>query len=165
MQPEPVYRLFAEHGIAYELCEHPAVFTCEEAERLVPELGGTKTKNLFLRDRKGKRHFLVVVGYDKSVDLSALAGLLGCGKLSLGSAQRLSDRLGVIPGSVTILALVNDLEHQVELVLDQVIAAADSLCCHPLVNTATVTLRREDLAKFLKVTGHQARVVEVPARV
>jgi Ala-tRNA(Pro) deacylase len=164
MQPEPLYKLFADNGIEYDVCEHPAVFTCDEAERLVPEMEGTKTKNLFLRDRKGKRHFLVVVGYHKSVDLKALSDVIECSKLSLGSAQRLADRLGVIPGSVTILALMNDPDHQVELVLDEPIAQADALRCHPLVNTATVSLKRDGLESFLNVTGHRPKVVDVPAR-
>ena len=164
MQAQPLYDFFSRHGIDYELCEHPAVFTCGEAEAHVPEMEGAKTKNLFLRDRKGTRHFLVVVGYDKSADLNALSKVLGCSKLSLGSPQRLADRLGVIPGSVTILALLNDTERQVELVLDKPIDEADSLCCHPLVNTATVSLRRAELDRFLELTGHRPRVVDVPAR-
>jgi Ala-tRNA(Pro) deacylase len=164
MQPEPLYKLLADNGIEYEVCEHPAVFTCDEAERLVPDMEGTETKNLFLRDRKAKRHFLVVVGYEKSVDLNALSKVLECSKLSLGSVQRLADRLGVVPGSVTILALMNDPNQQVELVLDEPIDQADALRCHPLVNTATVSLKRDGLDSFLKVTGHEARVVNVPER-
>lgn len=164
MLAQPLYDLFSRHGIDYDLSEHPAVFTCEEADQHVPEMDGAKTKNLFLRDRKGTRHFLVVVGYEKSVDLNALSKVIGCSKLSLGSAERLADRLGVIPGSVTILALMNDPEHQVELFLDRPIAEADSLCCHPLVNTATVCVTRPALDQFLSVTGHRPTVVDVPAR-
>ena len=95
MLAQPLYDLFSRHGIDYDLSEHPAVFTCEEAEQHVPEMDGAKTKNLFLRDRKGTRHFLVVVGYEKSVDLNALSKVIGCSKLSLGSAERLADRLAV----------------------------------------------------------------------
>ncbi|MFA5507686.1 MAG: prolyl-tRNA synthetase associated domain-containing protein [Vulcanimicrobiota bacterium] len=164
MQVEPIYDLFARYGIEYQRCEHPAVFTCEEAERLVPEMDGVKTKNLFLRDRKGTRHFLVVVGYEKNVDLNTLSKVIGCSKLSLGSAERLADRLDVIPGSVTILALLNDADHQVELFLDTPIAEAHALCCHPLVNTATVSLTRPALDRFLSVTGHRPVVIDVPAR-
>lgn len=164
MQAEPLYKLLSEHGIEYECCEHPAVFTCEEAERLVPDMEGAKTKNLFLRDRKGKRHFLVVVGYEKSVDLNALSKEIGCSKLSLGSAERLADRLGVVPGSVTILALMNDPEHQVELILDKSIAQAAAVRAHPLVNTATISLSRRALDRFLAVTGHEKNVLEVPGR-
>ena len=164
MQAEPLYALFREHEIELDVVEHPAVFTCEEAERWVPDVEGLPTKNLFLRDRKGERHFLVVVGDEKSVDLKALSQVLGCSKLSLGSADRLQRCLGVSPGSVTLLALMNDSEKQVELILDRPMYEAASLRCHPLVNTATVSLKREQLETFLGVTGHRIRVAEVPAR-
>lgn len=121
-----------------------------------------RTKNVFVRDRPGKRHFLVVVGYDKRVDLKALAEVLDTSKLSLGSSERLLQHLGVEPGSVTILGLFNDREQKVELVLDQPIAAAASVRCHPLVNTSTLELEAEGLARFLAATGHQPRVIEVP---
>lgn len=159
-----IYDFLQEHQVAYERYDHPAVFTCEEAERLVPDIDAAKTKNLFVRDRKGKRHFLVVVGYEKSVDLNALSKVLGCSKLSLGSEQRLSTHLGVKPGSVTILALMNDTENNVELVFDIPISEAVALRCHPLINTATLSLTRQDLNRFLEVTGHQLTTVDVPAR-
>ncbi|MGE0493709.1 MAG: prolyl-tRNA synthetase associated domain-containing protein [Vulcanimicrobiota bacterium] len=146
----------------YRRHDHPPVYTCEEAERLVPAMEAARTKNVFVRDRPGKRHFLVVVGYDKRVDLKALAEVLDTSKLSLGSSERLLQHLGVEPGSVTILGLFNDREQKVELVLDQPIAAAASVRCHPLVNTSTLELEAEGLARFLAATGHQPRVIEVP---
>ena len=90
-----IYQFFADHGIEYERHNHPPVFTVEEALRLVPPLPAAKTKNLFLRDRKGKRHFLVVVGYEKAVDLKALTSLLGVSKLGFASPQRLKRYLGI----------------------------------------------------------------------
>jgi Ala-tRNA(Pro) deacylase len=82
-----IYQFLADHDIEYERHDHPPVFTCEEAIRLVPPLPAAKTKNLFLRDRKGGRHFLVAVGYEKAVDLKALASLLGVSKLGFASAE------------------------------------------------------------------------------
>lgn len=164
MTESELYQYLEHHQVSYERYQHPAVFTCEEAERWVPEIDAAKTKNLFVRDRKGQRHFLVVVGYDKQVDLNSLGQVLGCSRLSLGSAQRLEDRLGVQPGSVTILALANDRENQVELVLDEPISKARAVRCHPLVNTATLSLERQALDRFLESTGHQPVVVEVPSR-
>jgi Ala-tRNA(Pro) deacylase len=70
-----IYRFLARHDIEHERHDHPPVFTCEEGSRLVPDLPATRTKNLFLRDRKGRRHFLVVVGYERAVDLKALSGV------------------------------------------------------------------------------------------
>ncbi len=152
-----------ELGIRYDRYEHPAVFTCDEARQWVPDMLATPTKNLFLRDRKGRRHFLVVVGYEKSVDLRSLAHMLEVDRLLLGSERRLQQYLGVSPGSVTLLALMNDLQNQVEVVLDEPIAQAPQLRCHPLVNTATLALQQEAIRRFLQATGHTPRVLDVPA--
>src|SRR3989339_1833630 len=96
-----------DHGIPFQRFDHPAVFTCEQAERIAPPMPGTHTKNLFLRDRKGARHLLVVVGYEKNVDLKALTALIGVDKLSFASPERLKTYLGVEPGAVSLLGLVN----------------------------------------------------------
>ena len=127
-------------------------------------MAAARTKNLFLRDRKGSRHFLVVVGYEKSVDLKKLTPLLGVDKLALGTPERMAEYLGVAPGSVTILGLANDLEGRVEVVFDETIGAAESLRCHPLVNTATLAISGPDIRRFLEATGHSLRVLDVPGR-
>jgi len=103
-----IFRFLEGNGIAYERCDHPAVFTCEEADRLVPPMEGAKIKNLFVRDKKGRRHFLVVVGYEKNVDLKSLSSIMGLSSLTMASPDRLKRYLGVDPGSVTILAVIND---------------------------------------------------------
>lgn len=154
-----------QHSIQYELFEHPAVFTCEEAEQLCPPMPGLATKNLFLRDRKGYRHFLVVVPYHKSVDLKALTSVLDIDKLSFASDERLQIHLGVTPGSVTLLGIACDASQAVEVILDTEIANAEALQCHPLRNTATLVLHKEEIQKFLTLTGHLPKVIEVPARV
>ena len=87
--PPDLYRFLEDHQIPYERVDHPPVFTCEEAERLVPPLPGAHTKNLFVRDRRGRRHFLVVVGWDKQIDLKELGKLLEVSKLGMASAERL----------------------------------------------------------------------------
>ena len=153
-----------QHQLSYLRKDHPAVFTCEESAALVSDLPGQRTKNLFLRDRSGKRHFLVAVPPEKSVDLKALAKEIGCSKLSLGSPQRLQDRLGVEPGSVTLLGLVNDPDGQVEVVLDLAITQADRVRCHPLVNTCTLSLEQDSLQRFFELTGHDPSVLEIPQR-
>lgn len=153
-----------QHGIDYENFEHPAVFTCEEAERLTPDMPGAHTKNLLLRDRKGNRHILVVVGYDKSVDLKELSTVLQESKLSFASPERLMEHLGVEPGSVTLLGLINDPDHQVEVILDTAIWNADALQCHPLINTATLVIEHKGIEKFLEATGHVHQVIDVPSR-
>ena len=159
-----IYQFLAEHDIAYQRYDHPPVYTCEEAEWLVPDMPAAKTKNLFLRDRKGRRHFLVVVGYEKSVDLKALCPLLGVSKLGFGSPERLQRYLGVDPGSVSILGLVNDVDGEVEVIVDEDLWGAEAFRCHPLVNTSTLDISRDDIQRFLEITGHRGRVLNVPGR-
>ncbi|MBW2059422.1 MAG: prolyl-tRNA synthetase associated domain-containing protein [Deltaproteobacteria bacterium] len=159
-----IYRFLSEHGIEYERQDHPPVFTCEEADRLVPPLPGAKTKNLFVRDRKGRRHFLVVVGYEKAVDLKALASLLGVNKLGFASPDRLRRYLGVDPGAVTILGLANDPAGEVEVVIDREIWNSKAFRCHPLVNTSTLVISKEGIQRFVEITGHALRILSIPGR-
>jgi len=149
--------------ISAERCEHPAVFTTAEAERHVPPLPGMKAKNLFLHDRQSGRNLLVVVPYAKRVDLKRLASTMGCGKLRFGSAEALLELLGITPGAVSLLALYNDRDQRVELVMDVDIWQASAVQCHPLVNTATMVVSHDNIERFIAATGHVARVLEVPA--
>src|SRR3989339_238772 len=154
----------SEHSIPFEKFDHPAVFTCEEAERLCPKMPGTATKNLLLRDRKGTRNFLVVVSYDTAADLRGLKDLLEVDKLSFASPERLKSLLGVEPGAVTLLGIVNDSEGKVEVILDEAIWNAQALQCHPLVNTATLGIPNEGIVRFLEATHHTPRILRVPSR-
>ncbi len=158
-----IYEFLQRHGIAYEKCEHPAVFTTEEAERLVPPLPGAHAKNLFVKDKKG-RFMLVVVGYEKSVDLKALGKVLEAKDLSFASPEKLKEFLGVEPGSATILGLLADTQSVVEVVIDEKIWNADAIQCHPLVNTATLVISHAGLETFLKATNHESKVIDVPSR-
>lgn len=159
-----IYKFLSENGIAYQRFDHPAVYTCEEAERLCPQMPGCGTKNLFLRDNAGKRHFLVVVDKEKSVDLNQLKNVIGVSKLSFASEERLQQHLGLTPGSVTLLGLVNDPSCAVELIIDEQIWN-QPLQCHPLVNTATLVIEADGVKKFLERTGHEPRIVNVPVRI
>jgi Ala-tRNA(Pro) deacylase len=152
-----------EHGIAATRHDHPPVMTVEESLRLVPPLPGAKTKNLFLRDKKGKRHLLVTVRHDLAVDLVALESVLGVRGLGFGSPERLSKYLGVTPGSVSLLALVNDKAKAVEFVIDRALWEASAIHAHPLRNDATLVIAHADLERFLAATGHTPRVIDVPA--
>jgi Ala-tRNA(Pro) deacylase len=157
-------RFLGEHEIHLERHEHPAVMTVEEADRLVPPLPAAKTKNLFLRDKKGRRHALVAVPSHCAVDLNALAGMIGYPGIGFASAERLAKHLGVDPGSVTILALANDPDHAVEFYIDRALWEADAVQAHPLVNTATMVVPHEALERFVAATGHHVNVVDVPRR-
>jgi Ala-tRNA(Pro) deacylase len=154
----------AKHDIHPARHEHPPVMTVEESLRLVPKFPGRKTKNLFLRDKKGRRHFLVTVPHDKAVDIDALADEIGVNGLGFGSAERLQKHLGINPGSVSLLALVNDEARAVEFVLDKALWDAEAVHAHPLVNTATMVIAHADLERFLAATGHPPRVLDVPAK-
>jgi Ala-tRNA(Pro) deacylase len=149
-------------GVAYARVDHPAVFTVEQSEALVPPMAGARTKNLFLRDKKGGRHLLLVAAHDKRVDLKRLGEQLQAKGLMFASDARLRHHLGVTPGAVSILALVNDTAHAVELHVDRDVWAASAILAHPLVNTATLALARADLERFLRDTGHPPQVIDVP---
>jgi Ala-tRNA(Pro) deacylase len=156
-------QFLTERRISLPRYEHPAVMTVEESDRLVPKLPGKKTKNLFLRDKKGLRHLLVTVPSERAVDLNRLGEVLEVGRLGFASAERLARHLGITPGSVSLLALLNDTAHKVEFVIDRALWGADAVQAHPLVNTATMVISHVDLERFLAATGHRPRIVDVPA--
>lgn len=159
-----IYHFLAQHHIEYDRYDHPPVFTCEEAERIVPELPAAKTKNLFLREKKGRYHFLVMVGYEKVVDLKALSNLLGVNKLTLASPERLRKYLVVDPGAVTILGIINDINNEVEVIVDEDLWSSQAFRCHPLVNTSTLVISKEHLERFLDVTGHTIKTLNIPGK-
>ncbi len=162
MDHPDLYRFLAENRIDFERCDHPAVFTVAEAARHVPPLPGAKTKNLFLRDKPGLRHYLVVVASDKQVDLRRLSAALGANRLSFGSPARLLAHLGVTPGAVSLLAVFNDPGHRVEVFVDADLWRADAFQFHPLVNTSTLVIPRAGMGRFLELTGHRLNLIEVP---
>ncbi|MGU5770517.1 prolyl-tRNA synthetase associated domain-containing protein [Aeromonas allosaccharophila] len=157
-----IYSLLDQLAIRYQRFDHPPVFTCEEASRLLPDLPAAKTKNLFLRDPKSERLFLVVSPEESRVDLKALATKLGVKRLSFGSPERLDAVLGLTPGAVTLLAMVRDSERTVELVVDEAIWQAEQVQCHPLVNTATLIIRLDDVRRLLTHLGRKATVMRLP---
>lgn len=158
-----LYAFFAAQGIAYERLDHPAVFTAEEADRLVPKARGAHAKNLLVEDRKTGRLFMLTVPFGKRTDLKATAKVLGTVKLSFASTETMLETLGVTPGAVSMMALINDRGGRITLVLDRVLSEADAVQCHPLVNTATLIVDQPDLRRFLEAAGHVPEVLEVPA--
>ena len=159
-----IYDYLEKHGISFQRFDHPAVFTTEESSKL-PPMPGAGTKNLFLRDGKGTRFFLVAVPHEKRVSLKDLGKIIGAKKLSFGSPELLKQYLGVEPGSVTLLGLIFDVDHKLEVIIDESLWKAEQIQCHPLVNTATNVIDHNGLEKFLKETGHEAMVIEIPERI
>jgi len=140
--------------------EHPAVFTCVEAELHRPDVPAVSTKNLFLCDKKARRFFLVVTACEKTVKLDKLASQLGVPHLRFGSEENLGRLLGVTRGSVTMMGLANDIEHVVELWIDAEIWKGEYFLSHPLVNTATLVLAKSELEGFFALTGHTLHLFE-----
>jgi Ala-tRNA(Pro) deacylase len=159
-----LYQFLADHQVEYQRYDHPAVYTVADVKRLVPPLPAARTKNLFLRDHKGRRHFLVIVPADKRVNIKALNTVIGSSRLSFGSANRLQKFLGVDPGSVTVFALVNDRDHKVEVIIDESLWERNAFQFHPLVNTSTLVVSHDNLKRFLTLTGHEVKVVGVPSQ-
>lgn len=156
---DSLLQMLEESAIPYQRFDHSPVYTVAQANALLPDLPGTATKNLFLRDRKGRRHFLLVGRDDQPIDLDILAKLVGVTKLSLASPERLVEYLKIDPGSVSILALINDEGHKVELLVEREVWQAAALLAHPLVNTATLVIPKSGLEKFLTLTGHTPRII------
>jgi Ala-tRNA(Pro) deacylase len=142
------------NGFAYQRMEHPAVFTCAEAELHRPELPAISTKNLFLCDKKARRFFLAVTACEKTVNLKSMAVQLRVPYLRFASEENLQRLLGVTRGAVTMMGLANDLQHRVELWIDAEIWQGEHFLSHPLVNTATLVLTKAELERFFVLTGH-----------
>jgi len=142
------------HGFTYQRIEHPAVFTCAEAEIHRPEQPAVSTKNLFLCDKKARRFFLAVTACEKTVKLDSLAKQLGVANVRFASEENLMRLLGVTRGSVTMMGLANDVEHVVELWIDAEIWQSGYFLSHPLVNTATLIVAKPELERFFALTGH-----------
>ncbi len=157
-----IYKFLDDHHIEYERHDHPPVYTVEDVDRLVPTLDAAKTKSLFLRDAKGLRHFLVMVRGEKRVDLKTLPDLLKSSRLRFGSPDHLKKYLGVDPGSVSLFAVVNDVGMGVEIIMDSALWMSDAFQFHPLVNTSTLVISRENVKRFLDITGHNAQILDVP---
>jgi Ala-tRNA(Pro) deacylase len=159
--PDELFAYLDGLGIAHKTVRHPPLFTVDEGRAVRAAIPGGHTKNLFLRDKKGVP-YLVVALEDAVIELRALHRLLGAsGRFSFGSAALMGELLGVTPGSVTPFAAINDTGGRVTVVLDAAMMIHDVLNFHPLVNTATTTVSRDDLLKFLAATGHAARIEAV----
>lgn len=159
MTPPELYAYLEDLGITYETEEHAAAFTIDEMRAM--GMNGPVCKNLFLRDAKGRQHFLVVLPGDKQADLRALAEALGSSKLSFASEERLMKHLGLTKGAVTPLAAIQDPDHTVQIVLDETLIGMDRLGVHPLVNTATLWMAGADLLRFIQSCGNPVKILSI----
>ncbi|MES1256613.1 MAG: prolyl-tRNA synthetase associated domain-containing protein [Acidobacteriota bacterium] len=158
---EPVYACLATLGIAYTRHEHPPIATAEAGAEYWAGIEAAHCKNLFMRNQKGTRHYLVILPYQKRADLRAVAEQIGDGKLSFASPERLLAHLGVTPGSVSPFGLLNDRDRAVRVFVDRDLAVAKLISFHPNVNTATVVLAYADFVRFLASRGYVAQPISV----
>jgi Ala-tRNA(Pro) deacylase len=161
MSEQPVYDRLAELGIPYERHEHPPLPTVEAAEEYWSAIDATHCKNLFLRNQKGDRHYLVVLQHSKKADLRSVADQIGDGKLSFASPERLQKHLGLTAGSVSPFGLINDRNHGVRVVLDRDLKQAQRLSFHPNINTRTLVISGDDFQRFLQACGNPVQYVTV----
>ena len=150
-----------ELGIKTTTVEHEAVFTVAESEQLEDRLPGGHTKNLFLKDAKG-RLFLVVAQCHTAINLKTLHKQIGCARLSFGKPDLLGEVLGIEPGSVSAFCTINDDQKRLQdVIVDEALMAYETINCHPLTNTATTAIAREDLLQFIRQCGHEPKIMSL----
>ena len=148
-------------GIASTRYEHPPIMTAEAAVEHWAGIDAAHCKNLFMRNQKGTRHYLVILGYLKRANLRAVSDQVGDGKLSFASPERLMAQLGVTPGSVSPFGLINDADHDVRVVIDRDLQSAERISFHPNINTATIVVAWPDFLRFLAACGNPVQYVSV----
>ncbi|MEP6915920.1 MAG: prolyl-tRNA synthetase associated domain-containing protein [Acidobacteriota bacterium] len=155
--PRRVYEVLDQMGIHYEKYEHPPVFTGEDAAAYWGPIPATRVKNLFLRNKKGDRHYLAILEISKQADLRQLVKVIGDDRLSFGSAERLMAHLGVTPGSVSPFGLIHEGSAGLQVIVDEDLRGAERLIFHPNINTASVTVSVPDLERFLASRPNRVR--------
>jgi Ala-tRNA(Pro) deacylase len=158
---QKVFEVLDSLEISYEIFIHPPVATVDEAKDHWSDIRGSKAKNLFLRDQKGKKHYLVVLEQDKALNMKAFSDQFGLDKLSFASADRMNRYLGLDPGAVSPFGLINDKNKEVIVYLDQDVLSEGHVNFHPNVNTMTVNLSSEDFRRFLTAMGNPCHIVSI----
>lgn len=159
-QPE-LYNTLNELNISFKYYEHPAAPTIEEAKKYWKDLVATHCKNIFFRNHKGNRHYLVILEHTQALDIHDLEKRLKQGKLSFASPKRMLKYLGVTPGSVTPFGLINDKENHVHVFLDENLKKSKSISFHPNINTASLVITYADFEKFLDWSGNSQEYVKL----
>lgn len=162
---DQILTLLSDLKIPFTRFDHPAVFSCEESERLCPKMPGAHTKQLLMKAKGKEIYVLAIVMHDKRVDTKALAKEFGGQSFSFVSPEKLLEMLGVTPGSVTPFGLTHDKDHRINVIVDEDAWNVGTFCFHPMVNTATLVIDHEGFEAFLKHTGHTFAVRKIPQRI
>ena len=150
--PDSLYKLLDDLRIKFKVFDHPPFFTVNEAKKYRSNMRGFHTKNLFLRDKK-KKSYLVIAHEDTKIDLNLLTEIMKSSRLSFGSKERLFEELGVFPGAVTPLSVVNNTKKDINIFLDVKMLGQDTIFCHPLVNDRTISLSYNSLLIYFDYLG------------
>ncbi len=162
MRGQPgLYELLGKLGISFEYHEHPPLATIGDAMTHWKDYNSGRCKNIFFRNHKGNRHYLVILEHLRQLDIHDLEKRLHQGKLSFASDQRLIKYLGVEPGSVSPFGLINDSEKHVHLFIDEKLSESDRLAFHPNVNTASIIVSKSDFLRFLDYTGNSYEFIKL----
>jgi Ala-tRNA(Pro) deacylase len=161
MSEEQVYARLNALGIPFTRYEHPPIASAEVGERYWADIDAAHCKNLFMRNQKGTRHYLVIFHYQKRANLRAVSDQIGDGKLSFASPERLMKHLNLQPGSVSPFGLIHDAEHAVRVAIDRDLKSAEKISFHPNINTRTIVLAFVDFQRFLESCGNPVEYVAV----
>ena len=161
--PEAIMAVLERLDISFSTHHHPPLRTVEDSKQFRDGMAGAHIKNLYMRDRK-KKNFLVVADEDRAIDMKTLNGWIGCDRLSFGSADRLFEMLGVRPGAVSPLTLINDPDQAVRLVIDAKILQDGIIYVHPLVNDITLGISPDGLRRFFQHSGHDPMVLDFDSK-
>jgi Ala-tRNA(Pro) deacylase len=156
-----LYDLLVKLSIKFDYHEHPPVATIDDAIIHWKDYNSGRCKNIFFRNHKGDRHYLVILEHLRQLNIHDLEKRLKQGKLTFASDQRLKKYLGMEPGSVSPFGLINDIDHHVHLFIDEKLSESDRLAFHPNVNTATLVVSKSDFLKFLEYTGNSYEFIKL----
>jgi len=156
-----VYEVLEQLKIPYTQYEHIPVYTIQQLDELNMDTKGKHCKNLFVRNDKGDKHYLIIISHEKRADLKSIAVQIGSSRLGFASEERLMKHLGLTPGAVTPFGLLNDKEKKVTVLVDEDLKNSIHICFHPNVNTATVSIMYDDLLKFIKWRGNEFRYIKI----
>ena len=151
-----------DHNIHYVLHTHPAVFTVPEAKIHCGHIPGTHCKNLFLKNKKTGQLYLVTIPHEKRLDLNQFRRMIGAPKIRFAEPEVLVEVLGITPGAVSPIGLVNDTSNRVVFIIDEIVWNAEEVCCHPNVNTETLQIPGVDFRKLIKATGTSIEIKNLP---